>query len=400
MKTASPEARLQSGRFQADLKSVGLKAAAARWLHRQWQKRGLWVRILWPFSCLVLGYVWAKRIWYQRNPHRVYRAPVPVIVVGNLYVGGVGKTPVVIALVQQLLAMGYQPGVISRGYGVNVGPTPRVGQGKLEPCTMGDEPALISEQTAAPVCVHPNRRLACQILLEAYPQVNIIVSDDGLQHLALARDLELIVQDLRQTGNGWLLPAGPLREPPYRLKTVDLVITRLSTPPGRNTSLKATHPSKATALKQIFEPLNEAIVALSSATPPSTLLMWLQITRIHSLDNKINLSVYEFINFQQNKNTTAIAAISEPDRFFKTLGDAGVLYQNCLGLPDHHPLEAALFNAQTADLVLITSKDAVKCQLPYDPRIWVVATKAVFSDALWATNLVKHLPQRARLPSE
>ena len=400
MKTAGPEARLHSGRLQADLKTVRLKAAAASWLHRQWQKRGLWARLLSPFSCLVLGYVWAKRLWYQNNAHGVYRAPVPVIVVGNLYVGGVGKTPVVIALVQQLLAVGYHPGVISRGYGVDVGPTPRVGQGQLEPRTMGDEPALISEQTDAPTCVHPNRRLACQALFEAYPQVDIIVSDDGLQHLALARDLEIIVQDARQTGNGWLLPAGPLREPPHRLKTVDLVITRLSTPPVRSAPLKATHLPEATALKQIFEPLNEATVELSSTQNRSELSMWLQITRIHSLDNKINLSVDEFIVFQQNKATTAIAAISEPDRFFKTLDDTGVLYQNCLGLPDHHPLEATLFDAQTADLLLITSKDAVKCQTLYDPRIWVVATEAVFSDALWATKLLKHLPHPARSPSE
>jgi len=374
VKTASSKARLQSGRLQDDLKTVRLKAAAASWLHLQWQKRGLWARLLWPFSCLVLGYVWAKRIWYQSNSHRAYRAPVPVIVVGNLYVGGVGKTPVVIALVQRLLAMGYQPGVISRGYGVNIGLTPRVGRGELEPHMLGDEPALISEQTAAPVGVHPNRRLACQALLMAYPQVDIIVSDDGLQHLALARDLEIIVQDQRQTGNGWLLPAGPMRESPSRLHTVELVITRLSTPPPRSVSLESTHPSE--------------------------LSMWLQVTHIHSLDNKINLSVNEFIESQQNKITTAIAAISEPDRFFKTLRDTGILYQHCLGLPDHHPLEATLFDAQAADLILITSKDAVKCQALHDPRIWVVATEAVFSDASWATKLVKHLPHPAKSPSE
>lgn len=376
MKTASPKAHLQSGRHQDDLKTVRLKAATARWLHRQWQKRGLWARLLWPVSCLVLGYVWAKRFWYQSNAHRVYRAPVPVIVVGNLYVGGVGKTPVVIALVQQLLAMGYQPGVISRGYGINVGPTPRVGQGKLEPRTMGDEPALVSEQTAAPVSVHPNRRLACEALLKAYPQVNILVSDDGLQHLALARDLEIIVQDPRHTGNGWLLPAGPLRESPSRLHTVALVITRLATAPPHSAPLT---------------PIDLAEAELS---------MWLQVTHIHSLDNKINLSVNEFIEFSENKSITAIAAISEPDRFFKTLRDTGILYQHCLGLPDHYPLEAALLDAQAADLLLITSKDAVKCRALHDSRIWVVATEAVFSDTSWVTKLVKHLPHPVRLPSE
>lgn len=406
MKTASPEARLQSGRLEDDLQTVRLKAAAARWLHRQWQKRGLWARLLWPFSCLVLGYVWAKRVWYQSNFHRVYRAPVPVIVVGNLYVGGVGKTPVVIALVQQLLAMGYHPGVISRGYGVNVGPTPRVGQGKVEPQTLGDEPSLISEQTHAPVCVHPNRQLACQALLAAHPQVDIIVSDDGLQHLALARDLEIIVQDQRQIGNGWLLPAGPLRESPSRLHTVELVITRLATAPPHSAPLTPRHLAEAEAetdaeaRHQALRSLNHATAARRVIKQPSELSMWLQVTHIHSLDQKINLSVKEFIELRQNETITAIAAISEPDRFFKTLRDAGILYQHCLGLPDHHPLEAAVFDAQIADLVLITSKDAVKCQGLHDPRIWVVATEAVFSDALWATNLVKHLPHPAKSPSE
>jgi tetraacyldisaccharide 4'-kinase len=404
VKTASPEARLRSGRLQDALKTVRLKTAAARWLHQQWQKRGPWAWLLWPFSCLVRGYVWVKRVWYQRNSHRVYRAPVPVIVVGNIYVGGVGKTPIVIALVQQLLAMGYHPGVISRGYGVYVGPTPRVGQGKVEPCTMGDEPALISEQTAAPVCVHPNRRLACQTLLEAYPQLDIIVSDDGLQHLALARDVEIIVQDQRQIGNGWLLPAGPLRESPSRLHTVELVITRLATAPPHSAPLApidlAEAEAEAEARQQGPRALNHATATRLEIKQPSELSMWLQVTHIHSLDHKINLSVNEFIEFQKNKAITAIAAISEPDRFFKTLRDAGILYQHCWGLPDHHPLEAALFDAQLADLVLITSKDAVKCQALHDPRIWVVATEAVFSDALWATKLIKHLPYPAKSPSE
>lgn len=399
MNTARPEARLQATRLKASLKTAHFKAATALWLHQQWQKRGFWARLLWPFSCLVRGFVWAKRGWYQSNAGRVYRAPVPVIVVGNLYVGGVGKTPVVIALVQQLLTLGYHPGVISRGYGVDVGPTPRVGQGKVEPHVLGDEPSLISEQTHAPVCVHPNRRLACQALLVAHPQVDIIVSDDGLQHLALARDLEIIVQDQRQIGNGWLLPAGPLREPPSRLNTVELVITRLAAPP-HSAPLTPSHLAEAEAKQQAPRSLNQATAAPFVIKQPSELLMWLQVTRIHSLDNKINISVEKFIKYQQNKLTTAIAAISEPDRFFKTLNDTGIQYQNCLGLPDHHPLEAALFNAQTADLLLITSKDAVKCRARHDPRIWVIATEAVFSDAGWATKLAERLPHHTKSSSE
>jgi tetraacyldisaccharide 4'-kinase len=400
VKTARPEERLESKRLQASLHTARLHAAIALWLHQQWQKRGLWARLCLPFAGLALGYVWVKRLWYQSNAKKVYRAPVPVIVVGNLYVGGVGKTPVVISLVQQLLAMGFHPGVISRGYGVDVGPTPRVGRGKLEPRAWGDEPTLISEQTNAAVCVHPNRRLACQALLKAYPEIDLIVSDDGLQHLALARDLEIIVQDQRLIGNGWLLPAGPLRESPSRIKTADLVITRQATPPQHSAPRLPIPLAEAAEQAHAPEVLTEAAAKRSVNQHPPELTMWLQITTIHSLNNKINLTVSEFVTFQGNKPTTAIAGISEPTRFFKTLSDAGVLYQNSLGLPDHHPLGAAFFEAQTADLLLVTSKDAVKCRALDDPRIWVVATEAVFSDATWAAKLVKQLPHPARSSDE
>ena len=353
------------------MKTLRLQAAAASWLHQQWQTRGLWAWLLWPVSCLSLCYVLAKRQWYLGDAKRVYRAPVPVVIVGNLYVGGVGKTPVVIALVQQLVALGWTPGVISRGYGVKPGPHARVAQGDFDAQSLGDEPALIGTLTHVPVSVHPSRSLACQTLLNAHPEVDVIVSDDGLQHLALARDLEIIVQDSRRSGNGWLLPAGPLREPPSRLNTADFVVTRLAVPPQRGAQL--------------------ALAELS---------VWLQITGIHSLDNKINLSVTEFIKFQENKTSHAIAAISEPDRFFKSLNDVGILYQASTGLPDHHPLDAVFFQAQQADLLLITAKDAVKCRGLHDPRIWVVATEAVFSDPLWATKLSKQLLRRQRPHTE
>lgn len=373
----------------------------AGWLHQQWQKRGLWARLLWPLSCVALCYVYAKRRWYQHGGKQVYRAPVPVVIVGNIYVGGVGKTPVVIALVKQLAALGWKPGVISRGYGVKLGPTPRVGRGELSASSLGDEPALISEQTQAPVSVHPNRRLACQALLQAYPEVDIIVSDDGLQHLALARDVEIIVQDERRVGNGWPLPAGPLREPPSRLRTVDLVITRRATGAQYKAQQAPTQLAASTA-PPAQQPLAsfEATSTLQARKQPTDLSMSLQITGVHSLDKKINLSVDEFIKIQKNKNSCAIAAISEPDRFFKSLDQMAIQYQSRVGLPDHHPLDAEFFNTQQADFLLITTKDAVKCRSLHDPRIWVVETQAVFSDPLWATSLSKQLARHPRAQSE
>jgi len=387
------------------VKTVGLQSTAAHWLHQQWQKRGVWASLLWPVSCLALVYVFAKRRWYQQGATQVYRAPVPVVIVGNVYVGGVGKTPVVMALVQQLVALGWNPGVISRGYGVKLGPAPRVGRGELDAASLGDEPALISEQTQAPVSVHPKRRLACQALLTAYPEVDIIVSDDGLQHLALARDLEILVQDERLIGNGWLLPAGPLREPPSRLSTVDLIITRHATPPqhdGQQAPKQLTGPQQTEQNPPAQAPACAPAPTLARhARPkPTELSVWLQITAVHSLDNNIRLSVYEFIQLQQNKISWAIAAISEPDRFFKSLTQTGILYQHSIGLPDHQPLDSAFFTAQQADLLLITTKDAVKCRALHDPRVWVMATTAVFSDPLWATSLTKQLIRRARSKPE
>jgi tetraacyldisaccharide 4'-kinase len=346
------------------VKIARLKASAALWLHRQWQKRGLWAWLLWPLSWLVRGYVFAKHLYYKCGAALTYRAPVPVIIVGNIYVGGVGKTPVVIAIVQELVALGWNPGVVSRGYGVKLGAKARTGRGELDARLVGDEPALISAQTNAPVGVHPNRRRACDALLLAYPEVDIIVSDDGLQHLALERDFEIVVQDERRIGNGWLLPAGPLRESSGRLQSADLVITRhAEAPPQGHAQL-------------------------------SELTVWLSITEIHSLDNKIKLSVKNFIDLYKKSQLTAVAAISEPDRFFKLLHLTGIPYQQCIGLPDHHNLSSTLLSSLQADIILITSKDAVKCQGLNDPRVWVVATEAVFSDPLWVTPIANYLKHR------
>lgn len=152
----------------------------------------------------------------------------------------------VIATVEGLRARGYTPGVVSRGYGVKLGPQARVGQGELDAARFGDEPALIARVTGAPISVHPRRALAAQALLQAHPRVDVIVSDDGLQHLALARDVEIVVQDRRGIGNGRLLPAGPLREPASRLREVDAVITNIGVPDGRAAASTGMGPRQST----------------------------------------------------------------------------------------------------------------------------------------------------------
>lgn len=201
-----------------------------RLLERQWRQGGWLSTLLRPLAALTGLVVARKRNAYLTGARAAWRAPVPVVVVGNIYVGGTGKTPVVIEVVRQLQARGWTPGVVSRGYGVDVGAAPRVGQGQLAAADYGDEPALIARATGAAIAVHPHRPRAVQALLRAHPGVDVVVSDDGLQHLALARDVEIVVQDERGVGNGRLLPVGPLREPAQRLADVDAIVTNAGRP--------------------------------------------------------------------------------------------------------------------------------------------------------------------------
>ena len=186
-----------------------------------WQERGPRAWALWPLSLLMSMLVRFRQGLYLSGFLKRQTVPVPVIVVGNVIVGGAGKTPVTMALVQHLQARGLRPGVISRGYGRHTKDCREV-LDNSPVREVGDEPALIRRKTGVPVFVAPKRIEAARALLQAHPQVDILLSDDGLQHLALARDLEICVFDDRGVGNGFLLPAGPLREPWPRY--VDLVL--------------------------------------------------------------------------------------------------------------------------------------------------------------------------------
>jgi len=192
-----------------------------RVLTDNWQRRGPLAWGLWPFSLLMHVLVRLRQGLYLSGFLRRYAAPVPVIVVGNVVAGGAGKTPVVMALAQHLQARGLQPGVISRGYG-RASRDCREVRVDSPVAEVGDEPALIRRRTGAPVFVARRRSEAARALLQAHPQTDVLLSDDGLQHYALARDIEICVFDDRGTGNGFLLPAGPLREPWPRY--VDLVL--------------------------------------------------------------------------------------------------------------------------------------------------------------------------------
>jgi len=201
-----------------------------------WQKRGLLTRMLAPLASLHRAWrawvTWAYRVGLMRS----FRASVPVIVIGNLYIGGTGKTPLAIELVRQLRARGWQPGIVSRGYGASKSDAAKAMAREVDAngtaAEFGDEPLLLAQATGAPVVIGRDRVAAVKLLLNLHNRIDVIVTDDGLQHRHLARDIELALLHYRGLGNGWMLPAGPLREPPQRLQSVDAVVfhDQLDTP--------------------------------------------------------------------------------------------------------------------------------------------------------------------------
>jgi len=285
-------------------------------LQRAWLERGALARLLWPLSLLFGALAALRRALYRGGILRAERVSVPVVIVGNVVAGGAGKTPSVIAIVRHLQAQGVRVGVISRGYG-------RTTEGCLEvqaeslPGETGDEPLLIRRATGAPTFVARKRIEAARALLTAHPDTRLIVSDDGLQHLALARDVEICVFDDRGIGNGWLLPAGPLREPWPR--TCDLVLHTGDMPAF--SGFRARRALAADAVDRLGTQ-----VALASLA---------------------------------GRRTVAVAAIAKPQGFFDMLRAAGVELAQAVALPDHHDFKDwPLADAGTT--VLCTEKDAAK----------------------------------------
>ncbi len=275
---------------------------------------------------------WRRRL-YRMGWLRAYTAPVPVIVVGNITAGGTGKTPFVIWLVEYLKQLGFRPGVVSRGYGGKRTVEPMLVTPNTNPNASGDEALLIARRTEVPVMVGKKRAQAAARLVANHP-VNVIVSDDGLQHYALRRDVEIALLDSRlQLGNGHLLPLGPLREPKARLDEVDLVV------------YKGEHPSGRCFQAALMDAWN---LAHPAQTRP----------------------LASFIGQPVN----AMAGIAQPEHFFRLLAEAGVAaYKR--PLPDHHLFRPQDFAIDNDYPILITEKDAVKCrdmEGKWKKRVWVV----------------------------
>ncbi|MGB3276130.1 MAG: tetraacyldisaccharide 4'-kinase [Castellaniella sp.] len=357
-----------------------------------WRRRGVTSTLLLPLAWLY-GRLSARRLRAQART--AWQAPVPVLVVGNILVGGTGKTPVTIAVCQALQARGWHPGIVSRGYGVTVGPEPRLSDAGGDAPRLGDEPALIHTATGAPVAVHPRRARAAATLLAAHPEVDVLIADDGLQHTALARDLELIVQDGRGVGNGRLLPAGPLREPPPRLTQADWLITHLAADEPVPPPVSAASTGGGTD--------THTSTHADIGHAPRAVLMRLEPEGATHLASGRDLPWTDWHAEHGTLPCSAAAGIGQPERFFAMLRAAGVTLSRTLRIPDHQAIPPGVLRDLPPGPILITPKDAVKCVPPHDPRLWTVRAAPVFSDPNWLDEVDRALQavaahRRARAP--
>ncbi len=318
-----------------------MKARRAGW-PACWMRWCVWHVLLLPLSWLFGFLASLRRLLYGLRLLPQKRLPVPVVVVGNITVGGSGKTPLTVWLVQELVKRGFRPGVVSRGYGGRAAGVTEV-HPDSDAHEVGDEPLLLAQHTACPVFVGRDRAAAGRALLHAHPYCDVIICDDGLQHYRLARDVEVAVLDERGVGNGLLLPAGPLREGRWRLRTVLAVV--------RN-GCAATHANE--------------------------FCMKLVPSGFYSLQDA---SVRVEAGMFNGRWIHAVAGIGNPERFFTLLRQHDIAHE-AHGFADHHVFSAGDFNFVRSDgWVLMTEKDAVKCrylakETPALHNAWVCAVSA------------------------
>lgn len=347
-------------------------------LHEQieshWQRpRRYWTLCLWPWARLFQAVTAIRRWCYAHGWCPVQRLPRPVVVVGNIHAGGVGKTPIVAALVRGLQQRGIKVGVISRGYGRQGSGTVLLHANSVA-AEVGDEPLMLLRQTGAPVAVGSNRVAAAHLLLAAHPEVALIISDDGLQHYALARDIELAVFPAADVGRHLdLLPNGPLREPLARLRTV-----------------------------------NAVVVSQGSAAQQQALAAQLRLPENIYLGRSHNHygAFYRADNPQHTAQSTdfvgktviAVAGIARPQRFFTALRAMGIALSQTVALPDHSTITSA--DLPPADIIIITEKDAVKLSHS-DNRaaLWVLPLAAVLTPDLADFVCARVWPNRAMAAS-
>lgn len=312
-----------------------------QWLINSWYQPQSIRWLLWPLSLIYQVVLKLRIALFRLGIFKQVHLSVPVIIVGNITLGGTGKTPFVIWLVKQLKQAGFRPGIISRGYGGKAKYYPQNVLPESDPAIVGDEPIIISRHTLCPMVVAPDRLAAGNKLLNEH-DCNVIIADDGLQHYALGRDIEIVIVDgQRQFGNQLCLPAGPLREPMSRLKNVDFIVE------NRGSDSK----KYVMTLSQLY--------AVNLAHPE----------KIRSLSSFTGHTVH------------AIAGIGHPQRFFDQLSSQGLSLISH-AFDDHHPFTADDLQFNDTNAILMTEKDAVKCQHFADDNTWYIPIEASISGKL------------------
>ncbi len=327
-------------------------------IQHAWVKKGVFFYlVLVPLSWLFAGITALRCSAYKHGLLKSYALPVPVIIVGNINVGGSGKTPVVIWLVNQLKLHGYTPAVISRGYGGSATQATSVTPASL-PSIVGDEPVLIASRSQCPVWVGVNRVQVATELLKAHPECNVIISDDGLQHYRLKRAVEIAIIDTNMPPAGaYLLPAGPLREPPSRLKMVDAIVCN-----GEANPIKAAENFINSAFQ--MQLVGEQFYNLN--------------------DFKVSATAADF----KYKSIKALAGIGKPMRFFAHLRNLGLNFASA-SFEDHFKFTADDLAKIDCDILIMTEKDAVKCKPFAKPHYWVLPVAASIDAALMPIILQK-----------
>jgi tetraacyldisaccharide 4'-kinase len=305
---------------------------------KHWYRRGAMAWLLWPVSLLFGTVVLVRRLLFKLRLLKSRHPGIPVIVVGNLTVGGSGKTPLVLWIAEFLKSKGWSPGVVSRGYGAKID-TPRAATVADQAAEVGDEPIILSRRSGCPVWVGPDRVGVAEALRAVHDDVNVLVLDDGLQHYRLRRDLEIAVVDSRGFGNGFLLPAGPLREPAWRLHSVDAVVSHGSSMGGYSMQLEG----------EILHRMTDA----RERRPASAFA---------------------------GQKVHAIAGIGDANRFFLHLAKLGL---KVLPHPfaDHHAFSPRDLEFGDDLPVLMTEKDAVKLRQAARPHWWVLPVTAQLDPA-------------------
>jgi len=379
--------------------------------------------ILFPISLVFRVLVALRRELYRSGILTSHQLLLPVIVVGNISVGGTGKTPLTLALAQQLIERGWHPLIVSRGYGRTIS-SPQPVSLSSTTAQVGDEPLLMAQRDICPVWVGADRVATARAALQAHPQCDVVLCDDGLQHYRLQRDAEIAVIDgARGFGNGLMLPAGPLREPVSRLQTVDAVVVNVQ---ARNPRYALPHPTPLPEMpspqsspasgrgdereRQLLIPANESLREFQfdggNAVTSEELLMEPLAIRLgcqkapakslvmagHPGQYAMRLTgavFYNLLNPGQvatpadfhKPNNHAVAGIGHPQRYFQHLETLGIPFTPH-AFPDHHPYRAADLSFTDCDALLLTEKDAVKCAAFADARYWVLRVDAQIDPAL------------------